>query len=227
MTTTSSSTSTTLIISARAESTIEPVPEGLHGAVCIALYDVGTLYSEKFDTAQRKLIVTWELPGLPPLEIEREGQKQKLPRFLSRRFTMSLNEKANLRQMVETWRGRKFSETELAGFDVAKLCGQCCQLQIMHEVGKEGRIFANVANVLPPPRGTAIRAITPTTVFSVANLTKPELPIGLPDWVSKLVMESREWERLTTQASNKAPAGPNKVMEDALATEAPSDDVPF
>lgn len=215
-----------LIVSAKAESTIEPVPEGLHAAVCTALHDVGTQYSEKFDTSHRKLVVQWELPELSPLEVERDGVKEKLPRCLSRRFTMSLNEKANLRHMLESWRGRKFTEAELAGFDVAKLLGVACQLQVMHE-SKGDRMYANIANVLPAPRGAKLKAQTPLVMFSVADLKEAKLPDNLPEWIGKLVMESREWERLGNRARNGAAVPAGKAAEEPAATDTGDDDVPF
>ncbi len=211
-----------LIISATAESNIEPVPEGVHPAVCVGLADVGTQYSEKFNTDHRKVVVTWELPDLTKIELDRDGKKESLPRHVSRRFTMSLNEKANLRHMLESWRGRKFTDAELTGFDIGKLLGIACQLQVMHETTSTGRTFADVANVLPAARGVEVKAETPPTLFSVNDLTAPELPAGLPEWLGKLVMESREWERLEKRQPAQAAPAPAPQPE---RTE--DDDVPF
>ena len=90
-----------LIVTAKSGADIEPVPEGLHLAVCVGLYDVGTIHSEMFGRDSRKCILQFEFPELPPLE---SG-----PRIMSRQFTMSLNAKAKLRAFLETWRGRTFT----------------------------------------------------------------------------------------------------------------------
>ena len=216
--------SETLIVSAKPEATIEPVPEGLHNAVCVGLYDVGTIYNERFDSVQRKLIITWDLPDLPSVEIERGEGKEKMPRCLYRRFTLSLAELAHLRRVLESWRGRRFSDDELSGFDLTKLLGKPCQLQVMHQAGKDGRIFANVENVLPTPKGAIVAAETEPAMFSVSKLEKAELPDWLPAWVGKLVKESREWEKLS---HNGNPTHAASVAEELSATEEDGDDVPF
>ena len=219
--------SSSLIVSATAESNIEPVPEGVHPAVCVSLYDVGTQYSEKFSTNHRKLVVSWELPDLPKIDLERDGKKESLPRCVSRRFTMSLNEKANLRHVLESWRGRKFTEGELSGFDIAKLLGVPCQLQIMHETTGTGRTFADVANVLPAARGVDVKTETPTRLFSVNDLDAPELPADLPEWIGKLVMESREWERLSERRVKPTGTASQVEPASAPAERTEDDDVPF
>src|SRR3954453_19697581 len=104
---------TTLILSEKPQSTIEPVPQGMHAAVCVGLYDVGVIPSEKFGVARRKEILTWEGVDLPPLTLTKDGKSVQKLRHISRRFTMSLHEKATLRRTLESWRGNKFTETEL------------------------------------------------------------------------------------------------------------------
>ncbi len=225
--------SNTLMVSAKSDSNVDPVPEGLHPAVCVGIYDVGQQYSEKFDTTRRKCVLVFELLELPPLEMERDGQRVKLPRCLSRRFTLSLNEKAVLRAFLESWRGRRFTEAELGGFDLAKCLGIGAQVQVMHAPGTEGRTFANISNALPAPKGVTVTPQTPLTLFSIANLTEPKLPAGLPEWLGKLVMESKEWDRLVVRSKAPAPApkpaSPAPAATAAPAEAAPSsdDDVPF
>ena len=43
-----------LIVKAQGESNIDPVPEGLHPAVCVGIFDVGTIYEERFEKASHK-----------------------------------------------------------------------------------------------------------------------------------------------------------------------------
>ena len=195
----------TLIVSEKGNK-IEPVPEGIHNAVCVGLYHVGTQHCNFFETDKRKLIVTWELPELLPIESECYGKRHQSPRCLWHNFTFSLNEKANLRQILESWRGRKFTSTELEGFDLSKLLDVPCQLQVVHKQGKEGRNFANVKNVIPAPRDSKVTASIKPKIFSVTDLKEAKLPDFLPEWVKILVMQSREWEMLLKRASNTSPA---------------------
>lgn len=198
-----------LVVSAKAESTIEPVPEGLHPGVLVALFDVGTQYSEKFDTAQRKLVLQFELPDLPTLDAERDGKKVKLPRLVSIRLTRSLNEKAKLRALLESWRGRRFTVPEMEALDLGKLLSIPAVVQVMHEHKPDGKVFANVANLLPVPKGTQKPvASSSVTLFSVDQLEGPAdlEEAKLAPWIAELVKQSREWERLTKRAARPVPA---------------------
>jgi hypothetical protein len=70
------------------------------------------------------------------------------PFIVQKRYTASLNEKATLRKELESWRGRPFTQEELDAFDLDKLIGANCQLNIQH-VTKEGKLYANVVSIVP------------------------------------------------------------------------------
>lgn len=127
-------------IMARApESKFTPAPEGLHQAVCVDVHDIGlqkTPWGEK-----HKVLLVWQINEVNP-EL---GKRFDIRAF----YTLSLSEKANLRRDLECWRGRKFTEEELAGFDLEKLLGANCQLQIVHNLGDEGKTYANVQAIVP------------------------------------------------------------------------------
>jgi len=60
-----------------------------------------------------------------------------------------LSEKANLRKDLENWRGKGFTEAELAGFDVESIRGANCLLTITEtESGKR-----KVSGVTALPKG--------------------------------------------------------------------------
>ena len=118
-------------------------PEGLHHAVCCDVIDLGELPTAWGN--KPKIEIRWQLDEVNP-----ETQK----RFEVRaRFTNSLHEKARLRQVLETWRGKRFTADELKGWDLEKLIGVNCQCQIEHAPGDEGRVWANVNAVVPAPKG--------------------------------------------------------------------------
>ena len=197
-----------LLVSSKTESTIEPVPEGLHHGVLTSIYDLGTLFSEKFDIAQRKLVMTFELPDLAPLYVERDGKRVQLPRVVSLRLTRSLNEKAKLRALLESWRGKRFTASEMQSLDLGKLLGTPAWVQILHEVKTDGKTFANISNLLPIPKGTPKPVASSALVlFSVDQLEAPSdlEQAGLPPWIAELVKTSREFERLVARATKQAP----------------------
>ena len=125
-----------------------PAPEGLHQAVCVDVVDMG-LQSTPWGDKQ-KVDLRWQLDA--------KDETTNRAFIVTRRYTNSLNEKATLRQHLEAWRGRKFTGEELQGFDLEKLIGVNCQVQIVQELSDQGRIFANIQAIVPLGKGmTKIR----------------------------------------------------------------------
>lgn len=118
-------------------------PEGLHQAVCIDVLDLGICQS-KFGL-KAKVCVRWEIDLIDP--------GTGAPFQVQNRYTKSLNDKANLRKQLESWRGRKFTAQELKGFDMDVLVGVNCQLQVIHNPGDDGKIYANVQTIVPAAKG--------------------------------------------------------------------------
>lgn len=212
---------------------IEPIPAGVYVATCYGLVDLGTHANPVFGGEQHKILVQWEVPEVRG-EFERDGQKVNLPRAISKRYTLSLSEKANLRKDLESWRGRKFTTQELAGFDLRTLLGATCQLQIVHDTSKEGRTYANIAAIMALPKGTPKpKPENPTMFFSFEEAgDKPTLPNGLPEWIANIVKESKEWQERyfgCTAPAKTATAAVAPAPAPATA-EGPGDefpDVPF
>lgn len=137
-----------MAIYARAPESKYPVaPEGLHPAACCDVVDLG-LVDTQFGQ-KHKVEIRWQL------EEAIESEKGLIRPIVRQRFTNSLHEKAKLRGVLETWRGRKFTKDELAGFDLEKLIGASCQIQVIHNVSDEGQTFANVNAVIPLGKGMA------------------------------------------------------------------------
>ena len=120
-----------------------PAPKGLHDAVCVDVVDLGIVESQYGKKAMVKLV--WQLA-----ECQADSQRQFL---VQRRYGLSLNTKASLRKDLETWRGKKFTNDELAGFDLEKLLGANAQLQIVHNVMDDGATYANVQAIVPAAKG--------------------------------------------------------------------------
>jgi hypothetical protein len=127
-----------------------PCPEGLHQAVCV---DVVDLPDQETAFGVKDMIqITWQTEDI-------EGQDKdgnltgKSQRYLVfRRYNASLNKKSSLYKDLVAWRGRKFTLEELAGFDVEKLIGANCQIQVAHNAKDGGGFYANVQAVVPLSR---------------------------------------------------------------------------
>lgn len=128
------------------------VPAGTHLAVCNAVIDLGLQPgSGMYPDPKRQILIRWEIPG-ERLEYEKDGEPMEGPLTISRTFTASMNEKAGLRKLLESWRGRKFSDEEAGAFDVASILGKACLLSVS-ETTKGESTYSNVGNASPLIKG--------------------------------------------------------------------------
>lgn len=130
-------------------STFTPPPSGTHAAICYRFIDLGTQVTEWQGAKKNvhKVLISWELP-----DARMEDGK---PFTISQRYTWSMGDKANLRKVLEAWRGRAFAEADFVGpnrFDVKNIIGKPCLVTIVH-VSKDGKTFANIASVSAMPKG--------------------------------------------------------------------------
>lgn len=127
------------------------VPAGNHAAVLVAIVELGTHYEEFQGKGKdtEKVYLVWELT-----DEEKDGGGHY---FIGREYTMSFNEKAGLRKMVEAWRGSGFANDE--EFDLTKLLGQGCQLNVAHKPSGDKK-YANVAGASKPMKGVKIPPAT-------------------------------------------------------------------
>lgn len=125
----------------------KPAPEGLHSAVCVDVVDLGMM-DNKFnpEKPQHKCRIVWQIEQGDP-----ENQDKRY--IVSGMYTISLHEKARLRKDLEGWRARKFTAAELQGFDLEKLIGVPCQVQIIHNTNADGKTYGNVQTIVPLGRG--------------------------------------------------------------------------
>jgi hypothetical protein len=188
----------------------EQPPIGTHVARCIALIDLGTrtgIYGDK-----RDVLIRWELP----LEQTANGDVHIASAF----YTQSLNEKANLRIMLKSWRGRDFTEKELDGFDAKTIIGVPCMIGIIEKVKADKSVKHVVSSVSAVAKGMQVPAqITPSLFFSLDDYD-PRAFEALGEGIQKMVKESTEYKALGPIAKMGAPSEEHHV-------DYADDDVPF
>jgi hypothetical protein len=140
-----------IMASASETQTFTPAPVGVHQAVCVDIEDLGMVQSTFLDDktglpkVQHKIKVYWQIS-------ERRDDNKRF--VLSKRYTLSLHEKASLRHDLEAWRGRAFTEDELRGFDVETVMGANCLLNVQHrQSADKTRTYANVVSIMPLVKG--------------------------------------------------------------------------
>lgn len=163
------------------------IAEGIHAAVCTKVVDLGSQYNTTFNKTYPKVRIFWEIPGQT---IEVNGET--VPRSVFKDFTNSLSEKGNLRPMLQAWRGKAFTPEELQGFDLRKLLGVGCQLQIIHKAGERGQ-YANVETVMALPNGTTAPKASETAFFDMDDPTTHTVFNALPLFVQKMIAKSENF----------------------------------
>lgn len=122
-----------------------PAPEGLHQAVCVDVEELGE-QTDQFGTKEKGLI-TWQIAETHP-----ETGKRFL---VSRKYTVSLHVMSALRKDLEMWRGKKYTKAEIKGYDPEKLIGANAQIQVVHKILDDGRVFSIVQAIVPAQKGVA------------------------------------------------------------------------
>ena len=160
----------------------ERIEPGLHHAVCSHVIDLG-LQDTKYGP-KHKIAICFELE---------EKMQDGRPFMQSKIYGASLNEKANLRHDLESWRGKKFADAEIGGFDVEVLVGVNCMLNIVEEV-KGDKTYTNISAVIKCPSGT------------------PKItPVGqpIPEWLRKKaetgLKMADEWDTVVPNADEPPP----------------------
>lgn len=165
------------------------IPQGLHRAICYGVWDLGTQFDHHYGRFSRKVMIAWELADVRR-NIERDGQTFKTPFSIFRKYTLSLHRKSSLRRHLESWRGSSFSDEELNGFDLKKLLGKTCLINITHyrsPVGVRPVISAIV------PSSDQILAENGCQFFSLDDHSP--LPRDTPAWLADIIAASDEWRR--------------------------------
>ena len=199
------------LIAKAAGADIDPIPTGMHHAICYGVIDTGTQPGFGNFPARRKVLFLFELPE-ERADFERDGKKVNLPRGISCNFTLSLGKRSNLRPALEGWRGRPFTPAELDGFDVQTVAGANAMLNVVHKAGSgknAGKVFADISSICPLPKGTARRKaenahllFTLDTFAAGAPIVKPD---AMPDWIWARITQSDEYIHREQRAN---PANP-------------------
>jgi hypothetical protein len=189
---------------------------GTHLARCYYVCDLGTQTTDWQGKPKkaRKVRIGFELPNEQHIFDQARGKE---PFTISKEYTLSLHTKAELRKVLESWRGRAFTDQELDKFDVAKLIGAPALISIAHEPRRDGEgNFAKLLTVSRPMKEmNCPPAIMPAWEYSI-HMGRNEAFEALPDWLQEKVAKCDEW--------TKPSAGDDPTPAQAPEAE---DDVPF
>ena len=201
-----------IVVKDNGSTSFPPLEAGSYRAVCYGIVVTGTSYIQAFGNSATKIVFLWELPDE---RIEVDGENK--PRAISETYTLSLNEKANLRKMLAGWRGRDFTPEELKGFSLKKILGAPCLVSTTVMQNKQGRDFSKVTSVSRLPKGMEApkEAENPLVMFDITNDACPLSEMSkLPEWMQKRIMESDEYKERTAGAGYAEPSSEDFVIVD-------------
>lgn len=208
-----------LVVENSGGSSFAPVPAGMHLARLYRIIDLGTQRSEYQGQVKflHKVKFVWEVHGEDddgkPLVTDK-GE----PMAITKDYTLSWGEKANLRSDLESWRGKPFTAEEQKRFDLKNVLDQWCMINVQHKPRPKGGVFANVVQVTPVPKAVKQSGLPKghnrANIFIISN-PDMELFETFSDYLKEQIQSSPEWK---SEHSTKKP--------DSGFDDFP-DDVPF
>lgn len=172
----------------------ETVPSGVFLARCYKMIDLGTapariVGGKKFKAA-RKIMLFWELLQTQKgKDVFMEDGERVFS--INAEYTWSMYKTANLRKVLDLWRGQPFTDAEADGFEISKLLGVYGYLQVVHEK-KGDRTYANVGAIMPSDQYDI--GVNDLSTFSIED---PDMEMfeGFPEWLRNKIEDSAEWEK--------------------------------
>lgn len=201
----------------------ELIPAGNYIARCYQMIEIGTIQETILGKTKslHKVRLSWELPTELKIFKPENGEQ---PLVIHKEYTLSMNEKSNLRKDLKSWRGKDFTEEEAAGFDITKLLGVPCMLNIIHKPSKSdpSKIYEEIAGITSIPKGFEVpKQINKSVELSYDNFNI-EIFESLPDFIKQKMQASSEYIAMMQPNSRQMNEyiDANEVME-------PADDLPF
>lgn len=182
-------------------------PAGNHLGICYQMIELGQLFDKQYDKWTNKVLLGFELPN--------ETMEDGRPFIVSRRLTASLNENAAMRKLLESWRGKPFSAAEEAGFELKKVLGKPCMVNVVH-VERDGNTYANITSITPVPKGMDVPEMqNQIQYFEFGDQGFDEEAFNaLSDGLKNIIYQSKDYQMLTN----------NNTLASA---EELTDDIPF
>lgn len=207
----------------------DPVPAGVHMAICTQVIDLG--FQESFNkkyAPKRQVYIKFEIPDVQ-VEWEKKGEKHTGPATIGRKFGLSISEKSHLRPFLVGWRGKDFTKEEEDGFEITSIIGKLCQLSVAHEQSKDGKkVYASISGAFSliqlqkdelKKNPAKAKPSSPLLVYS-PEAHDQKIFEQLPEWLQKMIAE-----RVTEEPAADDGAGYDSSA-DSQAQDF-NDDIPF
>jgi len=198
----------------------ELIPNGTHVARCYSMVHIGTVQWEYLGEIKHtnKVRLTFELPHELRVFNSDKGEQ---PIVISKEYTLSMHEKANLRKDVEAWRGKRFTEQEADDFDITKLLGRACMLNIIDQEAKNGNIYNNIAGISPLMKGMECPAqYNESFEFNYQDSFDSAWVENQPEFIKDMIKGTPEYQDRITQLNDAE-------LDKEMNAKIDNDDLPF
>lgn len=184
-----------LIVKRENATSIPPLEEGVYVATCCAIIDLGTQYSERFDKLSPKVQIMFNING-ETIKYKKDNEEIELPRVLSKEYTMTLSEKGNLIKDLEAWRGKKFTDEELKGFDLNNVLNTGCQVSIINEE-KNGRVYSDIQSIMALMKGASANKLLDAFIFNMNDEETYKYWDKIPTWIQDKIKKATNYAETT------------------------------
>lgn len=193
------------------ERTLAPI--GNHLARCVRMIHIGTAEENIQGTVKKlnKVKLSWELPDETHVFKEEKGAE---PFMVSKEYTLSMSDRANLRKDLESWRGKGFTDKQAEEFDITVLLGIPCMINVIHKTAKtSGNNYVVVSSITPlPKRVECPEQVIPSFEFNFTDCF--ENFEQLDEWTQNKIKETDEFKALTETAPIEDAAPVSEEVED-------------
>jgi len=197
-----------LTVSGTTSKKYENCPEGTFAARCYSIVDLGhqTVVFEGQASVKPIVRITWEIS---------EKMSDGRPFVIAKEYTARITPKSSLKKDLEAWRGRAFTDQELANFSLENVLDKPCMIQITHKKSGD-KSYANVTSIMSLPKGMPCEELSnPAVTFDINDFNK-EVFETLPEFIRKKILMSKEMEERQVPVNEPEPA-----------PETDSDEIPF
>ena len=211
-------------VATKPASNYTPPPAGMHVARCYRLIDLGTQpksYQGKPTGEARKIMASWEFLGEDRMD---DGK----PFTMSKSWFLSMHEKAALRKDLESWRGKPFTPEEECSFDVSKLLGAYCLINVIQEPGQDGTPYAKIGAITPMMKGMARPEPVNKNMIFDADEPDMELYGTFSEKIKEIISGCREWRaRRGGSRPGTTAIAPSNPVDGRTGFEDFEDSIPF
>lgn len=197
-------------------------PAGNHVAICNMIVDLGIQPGRgMYPTPRPEVYIRFELCD-EIISYLHNGVPKEAPMTVGGTYTASMNEKANLRKMVEGWQGKFKSDGDAENFEFKTLLGKKCLLNVVHK-DSGGKTYANIHGASPLPKGMKHDGSQANaSIFYSLESPDAKMLSFVPEWLRTKIAE-RITDTDEHPNDHEPPLDPGMTVGDKVQ----DDDIPF